>query len=87
MPCHRSGPRRQRPQPVRSTALRLRVRGQIAHSVIEVIRSRYDQANFVSGGGGDTLLIVDDLDSSAERAMLNILWDAGHEVGTINSVR
>jgi hypothetical protein len=43
-----------------------------------LIRTRFDH---VSAPGADgTTLVVDDLDQAAVRALLTLLWDAGHEV-------
>ncbi|MDT7582140.1 MAG: hypothetical protein QOK35_3404, partial [Pseudonocardiales bacterium] len=42
------------------------------------IRTRFDH---VSAPGADgTTLVVDGVDQAAVRALLTLLWDAGHEV-------
>ena len=56
----------------------LRVRAPIAASLLDVIRTRFDQ---VSAPGADgTVLIVENIDQASVRALLTLLWDTGHEV-------
>ena len=56
----------------------LRLRQPIARSLLEVLRSRFDHVSASVSDG--TVLIVDDLDQAAVRAVLTLLWDTGHEV-------
>jgi len=61
-----------------NTRYELRVRAPIAHTVLDVIRSRFDD---VSTPGADlTVLTVENLDQASVRALLTLLWDTGHEV-------
>ena len=65
----------------------IRIRGQLAESIVELIASRYERTTFLpSASTSDTLVIAEDLDSAAERGLLNVFWDAGHEVSSIHSV-
>jgi hypothetical protein len=56
----------------------LRVRPAIARSLLDVIRTRFDHVP--APGAERTVLIVENLDQAAVRALLTLLWDAGHEV-------
>jgi hypothetical protein len=59
----------------------LTVRGPVARSLTDAIRTRFDH---VSAPAGDrTLLVVDDVDQASVRALMTLLWDAGHEVLTL----
>jgi hypothetical protein len=56
----------------------LRLREPIARSLLDVLRSRFDHVSTPAADG--TILIVDNLDQAAVRALLTLLWDTSHEV-------
>jgi hypothetical protein len=61
-----------------NTRYELRLRAPIAHTVLDVIRARFDR---VSAPGADgTVLTVENPDQASVRALLTLLWDTGHEV-------
>ncbi|GAA1843455.1 hypothetical protein GCM10009836_23520 [Pseudonocardia ailaonensis] len=62
----------------------LTVRGTLAQDVLEVIRSRFDRVSATCGNR--SVLVVDDLDQAAVRALLTLLWDTGHELLEMRSV-
>ena len=55
-------------------ATTLTVRGPVPGSLTDTIRTRFDRVSL------DTVLVVDDVDQAAVRALLTLLWDAGHDV-------
>jgi hypothetical protein len=63
-----------------------RVTGRLAGSLLEVIRSRFGEATARPSGSGTTVT-VGGLDPAAERALLNLLWDTGHDVVATRSRR
>jgi hypothetical protein len=64
------------------------VRGRLPESLIELISTRFDgHLNAGDAGGRDTVLLVEAADPSAERALLTLLWDAGHDVTSMRSTR
>ena len=56
----------------------LTVSGPIALAVTEMIRARFDGTSMRSADR--TVLVVDAVDQAAVRAMMNMLWDSGHDV-------
>ena len=64
----------------------LTIRGRLAESAARLIASRFDA---VSTHEADALttLIVEGIDPAAERALLNLLWDTGHDVVGMQSTR
>jgi hypothetical protein len=58
----------------------LTVRGPVAGSVVEVIRSRFELAWARGCDGRTVVLALDGVDQAAIRALLVLLWDSGHEV-------
>ena len=56
----------------------LRLRTPIAHTVLDLIRTRFDRVT--TPGADRTVLIIDDIDQASVRAFLTLLWDTGHEV-------
>ncbi|WP_410611211.1 hypothetical protein [Amycolatopsis sp. lyj-109] len=61
-----------------TTRHELRLRAPIAHTVLDVIRARFDRVS--TPGPDGTVLIVGNLDQASVRALLTLLWDTGHEV-------
>lgn len=61
------------------------VDGPLARSVDERIRAQFEHVSTRSGDR--TRLIVDNIDQAAVRAVLNLLWDAGHDILSISSTR
>lgn len=68
-----------------TTRCELTLRGPLSHTLLGLIRSRFDQ---VSTPDADrSVLIVEDLDQASVRALLTLLWDAGHEVRSLTTSR
>ena len=65
----------------------LSVRGHLSASLVELIRARFDDVSTRTGAGPTTTLIVGGLDPAAERALVTLLWDAGHDVIEMHSTR
>ena len=61
-----------------NTRYELRLRAPIAHTLLDVIRTRFDHVS--TPGADGTVLIVENLDQASVRALLTLLWDTGHEV-------
>ena len=62
------------------------VRGQLADSIVSVIGSRFGALAISPDPSGLSARIVGDLDQAAERALLTLLWDTGHEVLSLRSL-
>ena len=56
----------------------LTLRDAVSFSLLELIRTRFDHVS--TPGADGTVLAVDEVDQAAVRALLILLWDAGHEV-------
>ena len=56
----------------------LRLQAPIARFLLGVIRTRFDHVS--TPGADGTVLIVENIDQASVRALLTLLWDAGHEV-------
>jgi hypothetical protein len=67
-----------------NTRYELRLRGPIAHSLLGVIETRFDQVS--TPGADGTVLIVETIDQASVRALLTLLWDASHEVLSFQAV-
>ena len=65
----------------------LRVKGRLAESIAALIDTRFDHVVTTPEDGPNTSIVVEGLDPSAERALLNLLWDTGHEVISTRSIR
>jgi hypothetical protein len=66
----------------------LNVAGQLAESLLELIRSRFGEVTTQPGAQLlSTTVIIVGLDPAAERALLNLLWDTGHDVTAMRSTR
>lgn len=72
------------PADMATTRYELRLRGPIAHSLLGVIRTRFDHVS--TPGADGTVLIVENLDQASVRALLTLLWDASHEVLSFKDV-
>jgi hypothetical protein len=59
------------------------VRGRLSESVLDLIRSRFGEVLVVPAA--DSLLVLRPLDAAAQRALLTLLWDLGHEVLALNT--
>jgi len=66
------------------TRYQLRLRAPIAHTLLYVIGTRFDQVSTPSPDG--TVLTVENLDQASLRALLALLWDTGHEVLSFQEV-
>ena len=60
------------------TRYELRLRAPIAHTLLDLIRTRFDHVT--TPGADGTVLIIEDIDQASVRALLTLLWDTGHEV-------
>jgi hypothetical protein len=60
------------------TRYELRLRAPIAHTLLDLIRTRFDHVT--TPGADGTLLIIENIDQASVRALLTLLWDTGHEV-------
>jgi hypothetical protein len=64
-----------------TTRSELTLRGPVSGALLGLIRTRFDQ---VSMSATDrSVLIIEDLDQASTRALLTLLWDAGHEVQSL----
>ena len=66
------------------TRFELTMRGPIAHSLLDVILTRFDHVS--TPGTDGTVLVAEAMDQASVRALLNLLWDAGHEVLAFEAV-
>lgn len=62
------------------------VDGQLAESLVELIRSRFGEVTTRCLATGTTVTVVG-LDPASERALLTLLWDTGHDVVSTRSTR
>ena len=60
------------------------VGGQLSGPLLDLLRSRFGEVTAESAPAG-TVLVVDGLDQSAQRALLTLLWDTGHDVISLRS--
>ncbi len=65
--------------------LQLTVTRPIADSVLELIMDRFDNVTAEAVPGPGTVLTITGLDQAGERALMNLLWDTGHEIGSLSS--
>jgi hypothetical protein len=65
--------------------LELTVTSVLADSVLELIRDRFDHVDTRTVAGPATVVTVAGIDQAGERALLNLLWDTGHEIGSMAS--
>jgi hypothetical protein len=56
----------------------IRLRAPIADTLLDLIRTRFDQVS--TPGTDGTALVVENLDQASVRALLTLLWDTGHDV-------
>ena len=66
-----------------NTRYELTLRGPIAGSLLDLVRTRFDHVSNPDPNG--TVLIIENLDQASVRALLTLLWDAGHEVLSLTS--
>jgi hypothetical protein len=57
--------------------------GPLAASVLSLLYQRYEQVSAVSAPSADTVVTIADIDQAGERAVLNLLWDTGHQVRSV----
>jgi hypothetical protein len=60
------------------------VAGQLAGSLLDLIRSRFGAVTTEVVGTGTTV-VVGGLDPASQRALLTLLWDTGHDVISMRS--
>jgi hypothetical protein len=61
-----------------TTRCELALRGPVSHTLLEVIRARFDHVS--TPNADSSVLIIEGFDQASVRALLNLLWDAGHEM-------
>jgi hypothetical protein len=66
------------PDDMATTRCELALRGPVSHTLLEVIRTRFDQVS--TPDADSSVLIIEDFDQASVRALLTLLWDAGHEM-------
>jgi len=66
------------------TRYRLSVPGPLSRPLLETITHRFGDVA-VSRSGHDTVLDADLADTPSLRALLTLLWDAGHDVRDVSS--
>ncbi|HSU34350.1 MAG TPA: hypothetical protein VLJ88_01695 [Propionibacteriaceae bacterium] len=64
--------------------LELTVTSVIADSVLELIKERFDNVDARAVPGPATVVSIAGIDQAGERALLNLLWDTGHEIGSMS---
>jgi hypothetical protein len=62
----------------------LLVGGQLSGPILELLRSRFGEVTTQAARTG-TVVLVDGLDQSSQRALLTLLWDTGHDVISLRS--
>ncbi len=65
------------------TRYRLSINGPVPRRLVETITHRFGDVS-VSRSGEDTLLDADLEDQPSLRALLTLLWDAGHDVHDVS---
>jgi hypothetical protein len=65
----------------------LSIGGQLADSLLELIRSRFGEVRTRPADEVGTTVIVEGLDPASERALLTLLWDTGHDVISMRCTR
>lgn len=68
-----------------TTRSELTLRGPISNTLLGLIRTRFDQVSIPAADG--SVLIIEDLDQASVRALLTLLWDAGHEVVSLTPLK
>ena len=63
------------------------LKGSLAESIVELITSRHGSPIIESAAGRRTIVIIDTTDTAAERALLNLLWDTGHDIVAMRAER
>jgi hypothetical protein len=57
--------------------------GPVAASVLSVLHDRFAHVTASGLPGADSVVTIADLDQAGERAVLNLLWDTGHQVRSV----
>ena len=65
--------------------LKLAVSSAVAESVLEMIKDRFDHVTSHPSPGAGTVVTVTGIDQAGQRALLNLLWDTGHEIRSMSS--
>ena len=63
----------------------LTVTSVIADPVLELIKERFDNVDARAVPGPATVVTIAGIDQAGGRALLNLLWDTGHEIGSMSS--
>lgn len=64
---------------------RLRVAGPLPRALADSIRDRFTGVSIQSRSGQPTVLDLRSADQPALRALLTLLWDAGHDVLSVTT--
>jgi hypothetical protein len=72
------------PLAMATTRCELALRGPVSHALLELIRTRFDHVS--TPDGDDSVLLIEDLDQASVRALLNLLWDAGHSLQSLREI-
>jgi hypothetical protein len=64
--------------------LELTISSALANSVLELINERFDDVEARPGPGTSTIVTAVGIDQAGERALLNLLWDTGHDIGSLS---
>ena len=67
------------------SCLKLAVNRAVADSVLEMIKDRFDHVTSHASPGAGTIVTVTGIDQAGQRALLNLLWDTGHEVRSMST--
>ena len=67
------------------SCLELAVNSAVAESVLEMIKDRFDHVTSQVMPGAGTVVTVTGIDQAGQRALLNLLWDTGHEIRSMSS--
>jgi hypothetical protein len=70
---------------IAASCLQLAVNSAVAESVLEMIKDRFDHVTSQVTPGAGTVVTVTGIDQSGQRALLNLLWDTGHEIRSMSS--
>jgi hypothetical protein len=65
--------------------IQLTVKGAIAESVLTLMRERFDNVTTAAAAGPSTVVTIIGIDQAGVRALLALLWDTGHEIGSLIS--
>ncbi|WP_395729690.1 hypothetical protein [Nakamurella sp.] len=65
--------------------LRVTVAGPLSTAATSAVQARYDVVIGPRRAGDETVLDLEELDQSAIRGLLTLLWDFGHDVVAVTN--